>query len=83
MPAPTGGLAITVRPWGTIFIDGVIHSRETDVRYEATLPVGRHHIRVVHPTLGTYETTVRVRHAVTADLVMDLNEATEPASSGG
>lgn len=61
-PVPqTGHLSVVVRPWGSVYIDGTLYARDTDVRFDASLPVGRHHVRVVHPELGTQERTVEVR----------------------
>jgi hypothetical protein len=61
-PVPqTGVLSVVVRPWGSVYIDGALHARDTDVRFDASLPVGRHHVRVVHPELGVQERTVEVR----------------------
>ena len=55
-----GTLTLLVRPWGTIYVDGKLHRRDTDAEYELRLPTGPHEVRVVHPTLGTWEGTVEV-----------------------
>ena len=73
-PQPaTGTLAVVVRPWGTIFVDGATLARETDVQHSTTLPVGEHRIRAMHPTLGSREVTVTVRPGATAHVEIDLN----------
>jgi hypothetical protein len=69
----TGTLAVVVRPWGSIYIDGVLRARETDVRFETKLPVGTHQVRVEHPNLGTDERTVEVQADRTISTVFDLN----------
>ena len=82
-PSQSGTLAVTVRPWGTILIDGVVHGREMDVRYETTLPVGTHRVRAVHPILGSREVTVQVRPDAPSSLVIDLNPPNAGASGDG
>ena len=61
----SGTLAVLVRPWGTIYIDGQLHRRDADTEYAVQLPTGPHTVRVVHPTLGTWEDTVDVQPGAT------------------
>lgn len=68
-----GTLVVVVRPWGSIYVDGVLRARDTDVSFEAPLPVGRHEIRVEHPELGTRERTVEVQPGRTTSASFDLN----------
>lgn len=68
-----GTLVVVVRPWGSIYVDGVLHARDTDVSFEAPLPVGRHEVRVEHPELGTRTRTVEVRPEQTTSAEFDLN----------
>lgn len=69
-----GALRVQVRPWGSIYIDGRLHERETDVRYQTRLKPGRHRVRVVHPALGEQERTVRVVPGKVRAVVIDLND---------
>ncbi len=69
----TGSLSVIVHPWGSIYIDGTLHARDTDLRYEVTLPVGEHRIRVEHPALGVWERTVEVRPDQPTSLTADLS----------
>lgn len=73
LAAPTGAVSILVQPWGSIFIDGVLHRQDTDVRYRARLSLGTHTVRAVHPQLGAVERTVEVTEDGEAHLVIDLN----------
>jgi hypothetical protein len=68
-----GSLSVIVRPWGTIYVDGVLRARDTDVKFDTTLPVGSHRIRVEHPELGVRERTVEVDSRGTASVVFDFN----------
>ena len=72
-PLEPGRLAVSVRPWGTIFVDGEVRRRDADVVFETALSPGVHRIRAVHPTLGEKERTVTVRSGETARLTIDLN----------
>jgi hypothetical protein len=69
----TGTLTVVARPWGSIYVDGELRARDTDVSVEVTLPVGTHQIRVEHPALGMQERTVEVRPDRTTSEVFDLN----------
>lgn len=69
----TGSVEVTVRPWGTITIDGAVRQRDTDVTFREALPAGVHRIRVEHPTLGAREQSVRIRPGRTVPLSFDLN----------
>ncbi len=68
----SGTLSIVVKPWGSIYVDGTLRARDTDLRYEVELPAGTHRVRVEHPTLGTWERKVEIvpgrPTALTADL---------------
>lgn len=68
----TGTLEVLVRPWGSIYIDGVLHERSTDVKYVTRLPFGDHTVTAVHPNLGTSERTVRIDSEGVQGIVIDL-----------
>ena len=55
-----GTLSVRVIPWGTIYIDDQIQKTSTDVKYEIKLPVGKHVLRVMHPTLGEWTKTISI-----------------------
>ncbi len=78
-PAPvTGSVEVTVRPWGTISVDGAVRQRDTDVTFREALSPGTHRVRVEHPTLGVRELVVRVRPGQTVPLSFDLNPPAAP-----
>jgi hypothetical protein len=70
--ARTGRLRVLARPWGTIYIDDILHARESDVWYETPLPAGTHRITVVHPALGQRVQDVQVRAGEETAVVVDL-----------
>ena len=70
--AGQGTLEVLARPWGTIYIDGALKKRNTDVVYRAQLSDGTHEIRVVHPTFGTRTRSVTIQAGQTVMEVFDL-----------
>lgn len=55
-----GTLTVLVRPWGSIYIDGKLHRRNADAEYNVRIHAGSHRVKAVHPTLGTWESTINV-----------------------
>lgn len=70
--AQTGTLSVLVRPWGSIYIDGTLLARDTDLRRSLDVAAGSHVIRVVHPVLGEQERRVDVRVGQTTSVTIDL-----------
>jgi hypothetical protein len=68
----TGRLRVLARPWGTIYVDGTLHARESDVWYETQLPEGRHEVTVVHPALGKRTRQVGISAGETTEVVINL-----------
>jgi hypothetical protein len=66
-------LVVSVVPWGSIYVDGQLVARETDVRQTFTLPPGRHTIAAEHPTLGRTETTVDLRPGRSRTVTLELS----------
>ena len=69
----TGLLKVLVKPWGSIYIDGELRQRETDLPYAAPLAPDTYRVTAVHPTLGTWERTVYVAPGEEASVVIDFN----------
>lgn len=76
----SGRLRVLARPWGTIYVNGTLHARESDVWYETPLPAGRHEVTVVHPALGKQTETVTVRPDKETSVVVDLRAKTNESS---
>jgi 5-hydroxyisourate hydrolase-like protein (transthyretin family) len=74
----TGRLRVLAQPWGTIYINGTLHARESDVWYETTLPAGAYRVTVVHPALGQRVQTVEVRPDDETAVVVDLQAEASP-----
>jgi hypothetical protein len=72
---PTAGqgvIEVLVKPWGTVFVDGVKQGNTPATR-TMTVSAGRHTITVRHPTLGEVVQKVLV-HAGDHDVLrFDLN----------
>ncbi len=60
LQATTGQLIVRVQPWGSIYVDGELQRKDTDVQFTTDLPVGMHDVRVVHPSLGVWHQQVEV-----------------------
>ncbi len=71
--AKKGDVKILIRPWGSIYIDGVLKGKDINNQFETTLPVGLHQIKAVHPSLGEWEKQVRIENNATQDIVIDFN----------
>lgn len=50
-----GKVEISVKPWGSIYIDEQLMKKETNVKYTTTLPTGKHKIRIQHPLFGEWQ----------------------------
>ncbi len=70
---PRGTLTVDVYPWGSVYIDGELRARDTDLQYQVELPAGMHRVRVVHPELGMWEHAVEVVAHGATPVVVDLN----------
>ena len=81
LAARTGTLKVLVKPWGSIYIDGALQQRETDVRYTTSLPPDVYRVTAVHPTLGTSEHTVHVTAGEEASLEVDFNTPARSAEA--
>lgn len=67
-----GTLVVLVKPWGSIYIDGNLYKRDTDIRYRTSLPAGVHRVRVEHPDLGVRESEVQIGADQPVEIVFDL-----------
>ncbi len=72
--ALTGSLNVLVRPRGSIYIDGDLKKRDTNVQYKIDLPVGTHQVKAVHPTLGTWEKKVEIEPDRLQQIPIDFNK---------
>lgn len=75
LKALSGSLIILVQPWGSIYIDGKLQRKDTDVQFQTSLLIGPHHVRVVHPTLGTWERLVEVEGGTAQRLFVSFQQA--------
>ncbi len=64
-------ITITVRPWGTVFLDGDEKGNTPVVRVIEVKP-GKHTIKVTHPTLGSSQKSVTAKAGDNTPVVIDL-----------
>ena len=69
-----GSISILVIPWGNIFIDDQLISKESQLKQTMDLAAGFHQLRVEHPTLGTYDKSIRVEDDKTTEVVVNFNK---------
>jgi len=70
----TGGLKILIRPWGSIYVDGVLQKKDTNIQFETTLPAGLHKLKAQHPALGEWEKQIKIDPNKTLEYVIDFNQ---------
>ena len=76
-PRP-GRLRVLVQPWGSVYVNGALRQRNTDVWFETTLPAGAHEVTAVHPALGRVTRQIDLPPGGEQSVVIDLRAA--PAS---
>jgi hypothetical protein len=76
----TGTVRILALPWGTIYVNDALHTRNADIWVSTTRPVGTHDVTAVHPALGRQTRTVTVAPGTTS-LTIDLRRPPSAESS--
>ena len=69
-----GDFNLQVKPWGTIFINGSLRQKETNLIYSERLTCQEHLIKVEHPTLGTWEKVVQILPERSTQIEVDFNK---------
>jgi hypothetical protein len=77
-----GKLQVLVKPYGTIFLDGNLQIRDTNVRFTKELPVGSYELKATHPSYGVYAKTVNIETNALLEVPVDFNrQLTLPVTS--
>lgn len=69
-----GTLRVLVRPYGTIYIDGVKKAENMNRLFSIGLPTGAHKVTVEHGTLGTIEREFNIQGNEATILNFDFNQ---------
>jgi len=69
----SGTLKVLIRPWGSIYVDGILKEKDTNIQFQTALSVGIHQVKAVHPVLGEWEQQIKIESDHTQDLVIDFN----------
>jgi len=69
-----GQAKILVKPFGSIYIDGNLHKRNYQFRYEVTLSAGHHIIQAVHPTFGSWQKEIEIKPNTEEILTIDFTK---------
>ena len=68
-----GRLSILALPYGSIYIDGTLFKKDSHRQFSTDLQIGPHDVRVVHPTYGTWQSSVTVYENRDSDVTIDFN----------
>lgn len=79
-PDPEPALAppivtLSVRPWGDLFVDGLLVQRAASVDLVTTLPPGRHEVAARHPQLGRIQRILHLKAGRSYSVVLDFTAA--------
>ena len=69
-----GTLRISVRPWGALYVDGVLQAEQVDHVQDFELQTGSHTVQVRHPELGLVERQVLIEGGGAARVSVNLLE---------
>jgi hypothetical protein len=72
--AATGEVNILVKPWGSIFINNILKKKNSNVSFKEELVVGEHLVKIVHPSLGTWEKMVTIENDQRRELIIDFSK---------
>ncbi|MDZ7360216.1 MAG: PEGA domain-containing protein [candidate division KSB1 bacterium] len=77
-----GRLQVLIKPYGTIYLDGSLQIRDTNVRFTKELPVGSYELKVTHPSYGVYFKILNIEANAPLDILVDFNrQLTLPVTS--
>ncbi len=71
--AAEGTLNILIQPWGSIYIDGDLKKKDTNVKYSSVLSAGEHKLRVVHPLYGEWEKVINIHDEEILEIPVNFN----------
>ncbi len=71
--AGQGNLNISIQPWGSIYIDGQLKKKDTNINYASILRAGEHTVKVVHPLYGDWEKVIDIRDGETINIPVNFN----------
>jgi eukaryotic-like serine/threonine-protein kinase len=69
----TGKIEILVRPLGSIYIDDQLKVKDSSSPFSSDIPGGKHKIKVVHATLGSYEKEINIIDDKPININVDLS----------
>ncbi len=74
LTALKGEIKILVRPYGSIYIDGERHKKDTEFQYTVELRAGNHTFKAVHPTFVIWEKQIKVGPNKYLDIKINFNK---------
>jgi serine/threonine protein kinase len=73
-PPAIGAIKILVKPYGSIYVNGKLIKSDWQFQHREELPAGKHTIRAVHRTFGTWEKEITIAAGKTDELVVDFTK---------
>lgn len=70
----TGTVKVNIKPWGTVFVDGVSKGVSPPLKRLA-LPEGKHQIEVVNPNFSAHKVEIQVTKNKTANIEYDFSRS--------
>jgi len=68
-----GTLILRAIPWASIYIDGKLQKKSTDLSFSKELNSGNYRVKFVHPSLGTWEKQIKVIPGKENELLINFN----------
>ncbi len=72
--AGLGELEVFIQPWGSIFIDGELKKKDTNIKYATTLLTGEHLLKVEHPVYGEWKKLIMITEDKTTRVPVNFND---------
>jgi eukaryotic-like serine/threonine-protein kinase len=68
-----GKIEVSVKPLGTIYLDGQLKTKDASTTFTMDVPGGTHKLKVTHPSLGTYEKEINITEETPYIININLN----------
>jgi serine/threonine protein kinase len=70
--AETGSVRLNVKPWGTVYVDGVSRGASPPLK-KLDLPAGRHEIRIENPSFSSHTVEIEITKKKTGSIEHDFS----------
>jgi len=75
LSSSTGNLAVRVKPYGSIYVDGKLYKKDSPVQFTTELSAGSHKVSIVHTGLAArWEKYININGGTTEKLLIDFTK---------